>query len=119
MAIKVRVPDEMKELLKGREDIIIDVRIGDYLNTEFLRRYTKFKSYEEFVDFSPYTEEELADNSDLFQTEKMDRYIELTTNFNSYANLFSFAVETKLLESVQKEKFNNYWKIYTFKIYLL
>ena len=38
----------------------------------------------------------------------MDRYIELTTNFNSYANLFSFAVETKLLENVQKEKFNNY-----------
>lgn len=44
MAINVRVPDEMKVLLKGREDIIIDVRIGDYLNTEFLRQYTKFKS---------------------------------------------------------------------------
>lgn len=108
MAINVRVPDEMKALLKGREDVVIDVRIGDYLNTEFLRRYTKFKSYEEFVDFSPYTEEELADDSNLFQTEKMDRYIELTTNFSSYANLFSFAVETKLLEIVQKEKFNNY-----------
>ncbi len=110
MAINVRVPEEMKVLLKGREDIIIDVRIGDYLNTEFLRQYTKFKSYEEFVDFSPYTEEGLADASDLFQTEKMDRYIELTTNFNSYANLFSFAVETKLLESVQKRKEKNYYE---------
>ena len=37
MTIKVRSLDEMKALLKGREDIIIDVRIGDYLNTEFLR----------------------------------------------------------------------------------
>ena len=37
MAIKVRISDEMKALLKGREDIIIDVRIGNYLNTEFLR----------------------------------------------------------------------------------
>ncbi|MGN1342561.1 MAG: hypothetical protein ACI4VL_04995 [Bacilli bacterium] len=103
MAIKVAVPKEMESLLKNHTDIIIDVRIGDYLNTNFLRKYTKFKSYEEFVEFSPYTEEELAENSNLFETKEMDRYIELTTGFNSYAELFSFAVQLKLSQAVNKK----------------
>ena len=107
MAIQVGVPKEMEYLLKNRKDIVVDVRIGDYLDDAFLKKYTKFKNYEEFVDFSPYSEEELAADSKLFETEKMDRYIELTTQFHSYAELFSFAVEVKLFEYVKTMNKNN------------
>lgn len=100
MAIKVAVPIGMEKLLNNRKDIVIDVRIGDYLTDEFFKTYTKFDSYGEFVEFSPYTDQELAKDSKLFETEKMDRYIELTTQFDSYASMFSFAVEIKLEEFV-------------------
>ena len=108
MAIQVGVPKEMEYLLKDRKDIVIDVRIGDYLNTDFLRKYTNFNSYEEFIEFSPYSEDELAADSTLFETEKMNRYIDLTTQFSSYAQLFSFAVEVKLFQYGKEKNGDSY-----------
>ena len=96
MAINVELPSGMESLLRDKDNVSIDVRIGDYLNTEFLVQYTNFNSYEEFIDFSPYTEKELSENPELFNTPKMDRYIELTTQFESFEAMFAFAVQMKL-----------------------
>ena len=103
MAINVELPKGIDSLLRGKDNVELEVRMGDYLNTDFLNKYTKFDTYEEFVEFSPYTEEELANNSDLFNTSKMDRYIELTTQFKSFDEMFSFAVSTKLDEFFDKK----------------
>lgn len=96
MAIDVSLPQGKDYLLKGRESIKMKLRIGDYLNDEFFQTYTKFESLGEFVYFSPYTDDELVADNKLFETYDMDRYIELTTQFSSYAEMFSFAVESKL-----------------------
>ena len=103
MAINVELPKGMDPLLRGKDNVELEVRIGDYLNTEFLNKYTKFNTYEEFIEFSPYTEEELANDSNLFNTSKMNRYIELTTQFDSFELMFSFAVSTKLNEFFDKK----------------
>lgn len=100
MAITVRLYPELEHILKDRNDIVISERIGDYINDEFFLKYTKFKSYDEFILFSPYTEEELANDSLLFESDKMNRYIELTTPFVNYENMFEFALNHKLLEKV-------------------
>ena len=84
--------------MKGKDNVELEVRIGDYLNTDFFKKCTRFDSYEEFVEFSPYTEEELVNNSDLFDSPKMNRYIDLTTQFKSFEEMFNFAVTSNLNE---------------------
>ena len=96
MAIDVMVPASMNFLLKDKDNIKMNVRIGDYLTDEFFQTYTKFTSLYEFIYFSPYTDDELFENSKLYETKDMDRYIELTTQFHSYAEMFGFAVEIAL-----------------------
>ena len=101
MAIDVRVPKELQYLLK-HNNTKVTLRIGNYLTDEFFQTYTNFKSFGEFIYFSPYTDEELTKDSKLFETPDMDRYIELTTQFSSYAKMFGFAVETKLQNMVEE-----------------
>ena len=101
VAIDVSVPLGMNKLLKGQKEIPINVRIGDYLTDEFFKTYTKFESFGEFIYFSPYTDEQLTKDSKLFETYDMDRYIELTTQFHSYAEMFSFAVDLELEKIVE------------------
>lgn len=96
MAINVYIPPEMQEILHGRTNAKIKVTIGDYITDDFLRKYTKFKDFEEFIDFSPYTDDELTADSKLFESDKMNRYIELTTQFKDYGKMLGCAFRDKL-----------------------
>ncbi len=102
MSIDVSLPMGMDVLLKGHDNVQIDLRIGDYLTDDFFKTYTNFDSFGEFIYFSPYTDEELTANSKLFETYDMNRYIELTTQFHSYAEMFKFAVESALERLVER-----------------
>ena len=82
LAINVRVPKELQYLLK-HDNTKVNLKIGNYLTDEFFQTYTDFKSFAEFIYFAPYTDEELTEDSKLFETPDMDRYIELTTQFSS------------------------------------
>ena len=104
MAIKIALPQGMEEILKGRNDIVIDVRIGNYINDDFLKNNTVFNSYYDFVKNSPFTDDELAKNSELFQSKEMNDYINKTTNFKDIDDMFSFAMETKLQEYFDNNK---------------
>ena len=103
MAIDVSLPKGMDFLLKDYDSVQMDLRIGDYLTDDFFKTYTNFDSFGEFIYFSPYTDEELTANSKLFETYDMDRYIELTTQFHSYAEMFKFAVESTLENLVESD----------------
>lgn len=98
----VGIPPELEDILGDNKIVTTEVRIGDYITDNFLQEYTNFKNYEEFIDFSPYSEEELALDSSLFHTNKMNRYIELTTQFPSFDEMVSFAVEKKLFDYVEE-----------------
>ena len=103
MGIDVSLPMGMDFLLKGHDNVQIDLRIGDYLTDDFFTTYTNFDSFGEFIYFSPYTDKELTANSKLFETYDMNRYIELTTQFHSYAEMFKFAVESSLEHLVERD----------------
>ena len=92
VAIDVVLPPGMEYLLKGRKNLKIDVRIGDYLTDDFFQTFTNFEGFWEFIYFAPYTGEQLDDDPKLYETGDMDRYIELTTQFHSYSEMFGFAV---------------------------
>jgi len=97
--VNVAVPPNMEKMLKGKDDLKIDVRIGDFLTDDFFRTFTKFESYGEFVHFSPYSDDALLENTDLFDNDDMSRYISLTTDFENFEKLFAFAVQ-KQFESI-------------------
>ena len=96
MAINVYLPPELRKILHGRENALIKMKIGDFLNDDFFKEYTKFKSAAEFISFSPYSDEELLKDSKLFESDKMNKYIELTTEFKNYNSMISFAVRKNL-----------------------
>ncbi len=103
MSINVYIPPEMSEILHGRKNVKIKFKIGDFLNDSFFRNYTKFKDASEFIEYSPYTDEELTANSKLFESDKMNRYIELTTQFKDYASMIGFAVREKLKQYFERK----------------
>ena len=103
MAIDVNLPMGMDFLLKGHDNVQLELRIGDYLTDEFFKTYTNFESFGEFIYFSPYTDAELTINSKLFETYDMNRYIELTTQFHSYSEMFKGAVESALENLIEEE----------------
>ena len=104
MSINVYIPPEMREILHGRKNVEMKFKIGDFLNDSFFKNYTKFKDASEFIEYSPYTDEELTANLKLFESNKMNRYIELTTQFKDYASMIGFAVREKLKQYFKKEE---------------
>ncbi len=96
MAINVYLPPELREILHGRDNATIKLKIGDFLNDDFFKKYTKFKDLKEFVDYSPYTDEELSNDTSLLEDKVMSRYIELTTPFKNYKSMIGFAVRENL-----------------------
>ncbi len=96
MAIDVYLPPELREILHGRDNAKLKLKIGDFLDDDFFKKYTKFIDFKEFVDFSPYTDEELTNNTSLLEGGVMSRYIELTTPFKNYKSMIGFAFREKL-----------------------
>ncbi len=107
MSINVYIPPEMREILHGRDDAKIKIKIGDYITDDFLRKYTKFKDFAEFIEYSPYTDDELTADLKLFESDKMNRYIELTTQFKNFSKMVGCAFRDKL-ENHYKRKENKY-----------
>ena len=103
MPINVYIPPEMSEILHGRDDAKIKIKIGDYITDDFLRKYTNFKDFAEFIEYSPYTDDELTADLKLFESDKMNRYIELTTQFKDYASMIGFAVREKLKQYFERK----------------
>ena len=52
MSINVYIPLEMREILHGRDDAKIKIKVGDYITDDFLRKYTNFKDFAEFIEYS-------------------------------------------------------------------
>lgn len=103
MSINVYIPPEMLEILHGRDDAKIKIKIGDYITDDFLRKYTNFKDFAEFIEYSPYTDEELTANSNLFESDKMNRYIELTTQFKNFSKMVGCAFREKLKQYFERK----------------
>lgn len=82
--------------MRERDNTEFKFKIGDFLDDYFFKNYTKFKDLKEFVDYSPYTDEELLNDTSLLECKVMSRYIELTTPFKNYKSLIGFAVREKL-----------------------
>ena len=101
--IDVVIPEELEFILRDHKNLLMDVKYIDFLNKSFLKKYTKFNSFYEFLDFCPYTSEELKNDGDLYQSDRMNRYVYLTTGFHSFNEFFSFAVSTQLSEYVEKK----------------